>query len=230
MKRHPDQIAREKCLDNKKRADNMKSCWVQSQEKIRIYDNGMIETQDGAVSWNGSVEKRHENGIVETVYTPPPYPVYDSCTSTPTPMYENFPKLLVKKLDTKAIIPTKANKTDAGYDLHALNGTIIDKHSHKLIKTGISMAIPEGYVGLIWPRSGLSYKHGLDVFAGVIDSGYRGDIGVILFNSQYGSYHIEAGDRIAQILIQKIEDFELLEVDDLDKTERDKGGFGSSGK
>jgi dUTP pyrophosphatase len=227
MKRHPDQIAREKHLDNKKRADNMKSCWVQSQEKIRVYDNGMIETQDGAVSWNGSMEKRHENGIVETVYTPPPYPVY---TSTPTPMYENFPKLLVKKLDPKAIIPTKANNTDAGYDLHALNVTIINNHSHKLIKTGISMAIPEGYVGLIWPRSGLAYKYGLDVFAGVIDSGYRGDIGIILFNSQYGSYHIEAGDRIAQILIQKIEDFELLEVDDLDKTERDKGGFGSSGK
>ena len=170
--------------------------------------------------------KVHDNGIVETVYAPPPYPVY---TSTQTPMYENFPKLLVKKLDPGAIIPTKANRSDAGYDLYALNGTIIDKHTHKLIKTGISMAIPEGYVGLIWPRSGMAYKYGLDVFAGVIDSGYRGDIGVILYNSQYNSYEINKGDRIAQILIQKVEDFDLVEVEDLDSTERNSGGFGSSG-
>jgi dUTP pyrophosphatase len=143
--------------------------------------------------------------------------------------YENFPKLLVKKLDPSAIIPTKANGSDAGYDLYALDGAIVEKNTHRLIKTGISMAIPEGYVGLIWPRSGLAYKHGLDVFAGVIDSGYRGDIGVILFNSQYSSYGISKGDRIAQILIQKVEDFELLEVEDLDSTERNSGGFGSSG-
>jgi dUTP pyrophosphatase len=79
------------------------------------------------------------------------------------------------------------------------------------------------------PRSGLAYKHGLDVFAGVIDSGYRGDIGVILFNSQYNSYNISKGDRIAQILIQKVEDFDLVEVDNLDDSERGIGGFGSSG-
>ena len=203
MERHPDQIAREEFLNKSKMADNMKCCWAQSQEV-----------------------KVHDNGIVETVYAPPPYPVY---TSTPTPMYENFPKLLVKKLDPDAIIPTKANSSDAGYDLYALDGTIVEKNTHRLIKTGISMAIPEGHVGLIWPRSGLAYKHGLDVFAGVIDSGYRGDIGVILFNSQYNSYEISKGDRIAQILIQKVEDYELLEVEDLDSTERNCGGFGSSG-
>jgi len=227
MKRHPDQIAREKHLDNKKRADNMKSCWVQSQEKIRVYDNGMIETQDGAVSWNGSVEKRHENGIVETVYTPPPYPVY---TSTQTPMYENFPKLLVKKLDPEAIVPTKANRLDAGYDLYASSDVQVPSLEWVAVKTGISMAIPEGHVGLIWPRSGLAFKNGIDVFAGVIDSGYRGEIAAILFNAGDECFEIQKGNRIAQILIQKIEDFELLEVDDLDKTERDKGGFGSSGK
>lgn len=150
-------------------------------------------------------------------------------TCTPTPIYENFPKLLVKKLDPSAIIPTKANRSDAGYDLYALDGGIIERNTHRLIKTGISMAIPEGHVGLIWPRSGLAYKHGLDVFAGVIDSGYRGDIGVILFNSQYNSYNISKGDRIAQILIQKVEDFDLVEVDNLDDSERGIGGFGSSG-
>jgi len=71
------------------------------------------------------------------------------------------------------------------------------------------MQIPEGYVGLIWPRSGMAYKHGIDVFAGVIDSSYRGDVGVILYNSQYSNYNIEKGDRIAQIIFQKIEDFDL---------------------
>jgi dUTP pyrophosphatase len=210
-----DHISRKQQLNNslkKNTEDNMKSCWVQSQEKIRIYENGMVETQDGAVSIKGCAS--------------PPYPVY---TSTPTPMYEKFPKLLVKKLDPGAIIPTKANPTDAGYDLYALNGAILQKHTHQLVKTGVSLEIPEGYVGLIWPRSGLSYKHGLDVFAGVIDSGYRGDVGVILYNSQYNSYAIEAGDRIAQILFQKVEDFDIVEVEKLDDSQRGSGGFGSSG-
>lgn len=157
---------------------------------------------------------------------------------TPEMVSTSFPKgvvvtnkqaLKVKKLDPKATIPTKNHSADAGYDLYALNGEIISKHTHKLIKTGISLDIPKGYVGLVWPRSGLAYKYGLDVFAGVIDSGYRGDVGVILFNSQYSDYHIEAGDRIAQIVLQKVEDFELVEVDDLDDTLRGDGGFGSSG-
>ena len=136
----------------------------------------------------------------------------------------------VKKLHPNATIPTKSHSADAGYDLYALEGEIIAKHTHKLIKTGISLDIPRGYVGLVWPRSGLAYKFGLDVFAGVIDSGYRGDVGVILFNSQYSNYHIEAGDRIAQIVLQKVEDFELVEMEDLDdNTLRGQGGFGSSG-
>ena len=92
------------------------------------------------------------------------------------------------------------------------------------------MAIPKGYVGLIWPRSGLAHKYGLDVFAGVIDSGYRGDIGVILYNTKLDHYKIKKGERIAQILFQKIEDFDLVEVDDLDDSQRGVGGFGSSGK
>ena len=141
----------------------------------------------------------------------------------------NGPVLNIKKLDEDAIVPTKANRSDAGYDLYAFHGTILQKHAHKLIKTGISMAIPEGYVGLIWPRSGMAYKHGIDVFAGVIDSSYRGEIGVVLYNSQYSNYSIEKGDRIAQILFQKIEDFDLHVVENLDDTNRGTGGFGSSG-
>jgi len=136
----------------------------------------------------------------------------------------------VKKLDPEAIVPTKANRLDAGYDLYAIEDAEIPAVNHKLIKTGISMAIPAGYVGLIWPRSGLAYKNGLDVFAGVIDAGYRGDVGVILYNSRVGNhYQVKKGDRIAQILFQKVESFDLVEVDDLDDTKRGQGGFGSSG-
>lgn len=133
------------------------------------------------------------------------------------------------KLNENATTPTKANESDAGFDLYASHGAILEKHTHKLIKTGISMAIPKGYVGLIWPRSGMAYKHGIDVFAGVIDSGYRGDVGVILYNSQYSDYNVEKGDRIAQLVLQKVEDFELVEVSDLNNTDRSEAGFGSTG-
>ena len=133
------------------------------------------------------------------------------------------------KLSQDATTPTKANESDAGFDLYASHGTIIEKHTHKLIKTGIAMQIPKGYVGVIWPRSGMAYKYGIDVFAGVIDSGYRGDIGVILFNSQYSDYNVEKGDRIAQLVLQKVEDFELVEASDLNNTDRSEDGFGSTG-
>jgi dUTP pyrophosphatase len=169
----------------------------------------------------------------------PPFPVWqNSCcrhetvvTSLPMGMKPyTGPELKVKKLAPEAIIPTKANKTDAGYDLYALEDVEIPAVNHKLIKTGISMAIPAGYVGLIWPRSGLAYKNGLDVFAGVIDAGYRGDVGVILYNSRVTDhYQVKKGDRIAQIVFQKIKGFNLIEVDDLDESQRGEGGFGSSG-
>jgi len=138
-------------------------------------------------------------------------------------------ELRVKKLHQDATIPTRAHKTDAGYDLYALESTTIYQNTHQLVKTGISLEIPEGYVGLIWPRSGLSYKYGLDVFAGVIDSGYRGDVGVILYNSHSSVYNVEAGDRIAQILFQKVENFQLIEVNSLNDAHRGDGGFGSTG-
>jgi dUTP pyrophosphatase len=141
----------------------------------------------------------------------------------------NGTPLRFAKLNEDATTPRKANESDAGFDLYASHGTIIEKHTHKLIKTGIAMQIPKGYVGLIWPRSGMAYKHGIDVFAGVIDSGYRGDIGVILYNSQYSDYNVEKGDRIAQLVLQKVEDFELVEVSDLNNTDRSEAGFGSTG-
>ena len=137
----------------------------------------------------------------------------------------------IKLLSDGAKVPTKAHKSDAGWDLYA-SGTSqpVYPHKRRLVSTDISMAIPDGYCGLIWPRSGLSVKKGIDVLAGVIDSGYRGEIKVCLLNTSDQMVHIHPGDRIAQLIIQKVEDIEFLEVDNLDDTDRGEGGFGSSGE
>ena len=133
---------------------------------------------------------------------------------------------------------TKAHLSDAGWDLYASEACVIPPKERRVIKTGISLAIPEGYVGLIWPRSGLAVKKGVDVLAGVVDAGYRGEVMVCLLNTQYfcdisgqeDHIDINVGDRIAQILFQRVPHFKLIEVDDLKDTERSESGFGSSGK
>ena len=136
----------------------------------------------------------------------------------------------VKKLSDNTILPSKANDSDAGWDLYSSENASIPPSSRLLVGTSVSMAIPSDSVGLIWPRSGLAVKKGVDVFAGVIDSGYRGEIKVCLFNSSDKTVEITEGDRIAQILIQKINNVTFKESDDLSETSRGRGGFGSSGK
>lgn len=138
--------------------------------------------------------------------------------------------LRIAKLEKDAIIPTKSNKTDAGYDLHAIEETVIPARGRSLVRTGIAMAIPEGYAGLIWPRSGTAVKAGLDVLAGVVDSGYRGEVCVVLQNHSDTDYTIRKGDRAAQMLIQKVGCVTVLLVSSLDETDRGTGGFGSTGK
>ena len=138
-------------------------------------------------------------------------------------------EIKVKKISTSAITPTKANEFDAGWDLYASEDAIIDPSKTELISTDISFAIPEGYVGLIWDRSGMAAKRGLHRFAGVIDSGYRGEVKVCLWNSSDKYCVINAGERIAQILFQEVPSFTMVEVNSLDDTDRGTGGFGSSG-
>tara|TARA_Y100000296_G_C5098666_1_gene218738 strand:- start:427 stop:873 length:447 start_codon:yes stop_codon:yes gene_type:complete len=137
----------------------------------------------------------------------------------------------VQRLKQNAIIPTKANLTDAGFDLYVCTEKeiILNPKESKLIPTGIAMALPRNHAGLIWDRSSMGVK-GIHRFAGVVDSGYRGEIKVCLYNSNDRPYTINSGDRIAQILIQKVDNFYLREVVDLNKTDRGSGGFGSSGK
>jgi dUTP pyrophosphatase len=135
----------------------------------------------------------------------------------------------IKKLSEDAIPPRYANPGDAGMDFYSNEEITISPNERRLISTGISMAIPEGYVGLIWDKSGLANKHGLKTMAGVIDAGYRGEVKILVHNLGDQEYRIEKGKKIAQMLIQPVEQKELLEVDGLDQTERGEGGFGSTG-
>ena len=135
----------------------------------------------------------------------------------------------VKKISESATLPTKTTSNDAGWDLYSLEDVTILKNTTSLINTGIAMAIPNGYVGLIWDRSSMGVK-GIHRHAGVVDAGYRGYIKVCLHNTTGETYHVNRGDRIAQMIIQEVPTFHMLEVDDLDDSERGGGGFGSSGK
>lgn len=125
--------------------------------------------------------------------------------------------------------PTRANPFDAGYDLYAADSYTVEPGKRQLIKTGISVAIPEGYYGRVAPRSGLAYKHGIDVLAGVIDATYRGDIGVILQNLGNAEFKIAIGDRVAQLIIERCYEAEWELTDKLPDTVRGAGGFGSTG-
>ena len=142
---------------------------------------------------------------------------------------------IVSKIDLPPIpckgdyLPQYAHKGDAGADLRAAEPKIIAPRSRELIATGISLELPVGYVGLIWPRSGLAVKRGLDCGAGVIDSHYRGEIKVLLFNHSATEIRIQSGDRIAQLIVQKVETVEFKFSDRLSETVRNTSGFGSTG-
>ena len=141
-------------------------------------------------------------------------------------------ELPVKLLTDTAKLPDKANLFDAGLDLYCDEKEVIRlaPGERRLFSTGISMAIPKGFVGLIWPRSGHAVKKGLDTMAGVIDAPYRGEVKVLLVNHSDNYENYSPGDKIAQILIQRIDDFTPVAYNDLDATDRGENGFGSSGQ
>jgi len=145
-------------------------------------------------------------------------------------MYREILQINVKKLSENATIPTQGTSFAAGYDLYAAEDAVVVCGTRKLIKTNISMEISPGYYGRIAPRSGLAYKNGIDVLAGVIDSDYRGDIGVILYNTDANiDFNVKKGDRIAQIIFEACYIATLNNVENLDNTLRQAGGFGSTG-
>lgn len=135
----------------------------------------------------------------------------------------------VKLLHDSAKPPTKGHMSDAGWDLYAFETVSIPAGATVLVSTGISMAIPKDHVALIWDRSSMGVK-GIHRHAGVVDSGYRGEVKVCLHNTTKEPYHIERGDRIAQMLIQEAPTFIQHVVHELDSTNRGDGGFGSTGK
>lgn len=136
----------------------------------------------------------------------------------------------VKRLDPLAVLPTKAHEDDAGWDLYSNEDHKLFHGERNLFKTGIAMAIPRGYYGRIAPRSGLAFSFGLNVLAGVVDVGYRNEIGVILINHGESPCEVVRGERIAQIIFERVDEFQLKEVAELDDAKRGLGGFGSSGK
>lgn len=142
-------------------------------------------------------------------------------------------KLFIKKLQKNLPTPKYMTKGSAGMDLYAgvEEDSIIKKGEIKLIPTGIAISIDEGYEAQIRPRSGLALKHGISLVntPGTIDSDYRGEIKLIMINFSKEDFIIKRGDRIAQMVVNKIEMPELIEVEDLDNTERETGGFGSTG-
>jgi len=145
-------------------------------------------------------------------------------------MYREILQINVKKLSENATIPTQGTSFAAGYDLYAAEDAVVVCGTRKLIKTNISMEITPGYYGRIAPRSGLAYKNGIDVLAGVIDSDYRGDIGVVLYNTDNNiDFEIKKGDRIAQIIFEACYTATLNNVENLDNTLRQGGGYGSTG-
>ncbi len=141
-------------------------------------------------------------------------------------------KVQIKKINDNAIIPKYQTKGAAGFDFHSVEDVLIGRNWTVLVDTGLSFQLPEGYELQIRPRSGLALDKHLTVLnsPGTVDSDYRGEIGVILHNTGNKAIQIEKGDRIAQGVIKKVEQFKLEEVDELEKTERGDGGFGSTGK
>nr|XP_008377419.2 deoxyuridine 5'-triphosphate nucleotidohydrolase-like [Malus domestica] len=139
------------------------------------------------------------------------------------------PFFLVKKLSEKAVLPARGSPHSAAYDLSSATETKVPARGKALVPTDLSIAVPEGTYARIAPRSGLAWKHSIDVGAGVIDADYRGPVGVVLFNFSNVDFEIKEGDRIAQLIIEKIITPDVVEVEDLDSTARGAGGFGSTG-
>lgn len=139
-------------------------------------------------------------------------------------------KINVVRMHKDAIIPKFSHVEDAAADIYSSENILIPAHEHIKVKTGITMAIPYPYQGFIWDRSGLASRFGLHILGGVVDSSYRGEIRVIILNTSDEHYFVYKGDRIAQIVFHKTETPEFEEVLELDSTERNENGFGSTGK
>ena len=137
--------------------------------------------------------------------------------------------LSFKKLDERAVLPSRGSSHAAGLDLYSIEDLTIESRQRYRARTGLAVAIPEGYYGRIAPRSGLALRTGLDVLSGVIDADYRGEIGCLLYNTGEETINLPAASKICQLIIEKIITPEALWADEIDETDRGSGGFGSTG-
>ncbi len=135
----------------------------------------------------------------------------------------------ILRLSQEAVLPTRAHPDDAGMDLYCLEDVILSPQAGKVARTGIALALPKGFVGLVYDRSSMARK-GIKTAGGVIDAGYRGEIHIVLWNLSNEEIRVSRGDRIAQILIFPVATPAVNEVKELDSTSRGTKGFGSSGK
>ena len=140
-------------------------------------------------------------------------------------------KVLVKKLSEDAIIPFKAHNDDAGFDLFSIEELTLKPLERKLVHTGISLELPKDSEAQVRPRSGLALKNGITVLntPGTIDEGYRGEVGIILINLSNEEFTVTKGMKIAQMVIKKTYDVDMVEVSEISETGRGTGGFGSTG-
>jgi dUTP diphosphatase len=137
--------------------------------------------------------------------------------------------LRFKQLDSRAVLPSRGSALAAGLDVYSIEDLRIESRQRAIAKTGLAVAIPPGFYGRVAPRSGLAAKNGLDVLAGVIDSDYRGELCVLLYNTGDEAIDLPAGSKVCQLIIEQIITPEATWVSDLDETARGAGGFGSTG-
>lgn len=139
-------------------------------------------------------------------------------------------KVQVKKLDPRAKLPVYAHPGDAGLDFFALEDTTVPAGKRAQVHTGIALIVPDGYVGLVWDKSGLSHKFGLHSLGGVFDAGFSGEYIFCFINTSQQDYFFKAGEKVAQLLIQPVSHAEVVEVTELPPSARADGAFGSTGK
>ena len=142
-------------------------------------------------------------------------------------------RLAVRRLEADARLPSRSYDDDAGFDLYAAEAATVPAGGRASVRTGIALEIPERHAGLVLPRSGLAAKHGIALVnaPGLIDAGYRGEVRVLLLSTDAGEdFEIAVGDRIAQLLVVRVEAPDVVEVEDLAASERGEAGFGSSGR
>ena len=139
------------------------------------------------------------------------------------------PRLLFKRLSSNAFQPEKCSPCAAGFDLRSAYNVVVPARGNALVKTDLAIKIPDGCYGRIAPRSGLALKNNIDIGAGVIDRDYTGNVGIVLFNHKDEDFLVTKGDRVAQLICEKIEYPKLVEMDELPDTKRGSSGFGSTG-